>query len=190
MDDKTNTRWEFIQGEYRILVRERHWWTGARPNFQASDYTISVDVRNVDNRTGSYGIAFGIAPDWSSLYSLEIFPHGWYAIYRREPNNVVVTLASEFTPAINQGSATNHLQVERKGASITAYANGQLLASVTDSTFTGPLYLGLSLVSYNQPDLDIRFDNFTVFKAGCAVPNTGLNLTSAEQRSGQAFPMR
>jgi hypothetical protein len=115
---------------------------------------------------GSYGIAFGIAEDWSTFYTLEIYPHGWYGIYRYDPG-AVVPLSDAFSPVILQGSATNQIKVERNGSSINAYANDQLLASVTDSTYTGSRHLGLVVFSYDQTNVDIRFDNFTVYPIGC-----------------------
>ena len=69
--------------------------------------------------------------------------------------------------AIHQGSAANQIKVERIGSAINAYANGQLLASVADGTYTGSLYIGLVVFSYNQPNVDIRFDNFTVYSSSC-----------------------
>ena len=46
------------------------------------------------------------------------------------------------SPAILQGTAINQIKVKRNGSSIKAYTNVQLLASVTDSTYTGTRYIG------------------------------------------------
>ncbi len=171
--DYTNYRFDYLNGEYRILIRPSQYGAAARPGFQASDYTVSVALRNPNNVMGSYGIAFGIAQDWSTFYTLEIYPDGWYGIYRWDPS-AVVTLSEAFSPAILQGTATNQIKVKRSGASIHAYANGQLLANVTDGTYTGMRYLGLLVFSYNKPNVDIRFDNFTIYPSSC----DGTNSTS------------
>ena len=89
-------------------------------------------------------------------------------IYRWDPTDTV-PLIEAFSTAIHQGTASNQIKVERIGSTINAYANGQLLASVTDGTYTGSRYIGLVVFS-NQPNLDIRFDNFTVYSSSCPGP--------------------
>jgi uncharacterized repeat protein (TIGR01451 family) len=178
VDDDGDNRYEYINGEYRILVRLEQWGAGASPGFQASDYSVSVDLRNQSGVDGSYGIAFGIAGDWSTFYTLEIYPDGWYGIYRYDPGNIV-TLSEAFSSAVLQGTASNQIRVERNGSSINAYANNQLLASVTDGTYTGSRYVGLVVISYDQPNVDIRFDNFTVYPSSCAGTASALNNPSA-----------
>lgn len=158
---------EYNNGEYRILVRPTDWGAAVRPGIQVSDYILGVDLRNPGNLYGSYGLAFGIAADWSSLYTLEIYPHGWYGIYRFDPSQVV-TLTTAFSPAINQGTASNHIEIQRNGNLIKAYANGQLLASIADGTYLGSRYVGLAVFSYYQPNVDIRFDNFVIKPISCS----------------------
>jgi len=175
--DDGDNRYEYLNGEYRILVRPAPGWAHTYPDFQASDYAVSVDLRNTSGVDGSYGIAFGVAGDWSTFYTLEIYPDGWYGIYRYDPSDFIV-LSEAFSSAILQGSASNQIKVERNGTSINAYANGQLLASVTDGTYTGPRYIGLVVFSYDQPNVDIRFDNFTVYPTDCSGANTALSDAS------------
>lgn len=180
---------EYNNGEYRILVRNTQSGYGVRPDFQAANYSVSVDMRNPGNLNGSYGIAFGISGDWSSMYTLEIYPNGWYGIYRYDPGAMGVTaLAEAYSTAINQGSAINKIKVVRSGDSIKAYANRQLLASVTDGNYAGSRYLGLIVFSYNQPNVDIRFDNFAVYEADCAGADPLANTTRGLlPPSGQQF---
>ena len=76
-------------------------------------------------------------------------------------------IVEAYSPAIYQGTDTNHISVYRNGSSIKAYANETLLASVSDSYFTGSLYLGLINFSYNMPNVDARYDNFRVISSFC-----------------------
>jgi hypothetical protein len=175
--DDGNLRYEYLSGEYRMLVRDTYWTAAARPGFQASNYVVSVDVRNNDVVFGSYGLAFGISQDWSTLYTLEIYQNGNFGIYRYEPGSVV-PLAEGYSPAIKLGFDTNNIEVERNEANINAYANGQLLASAIDSNYMGSRYLGLIAVSYDESNVDIRFDNFVVTTPGCA--GAALSLISGE----------
>lgn len=186
-EDTDDILYEYNNGEYRILVRPDQWGAIAHPGFQSSDYVVSVNLRNPNGVYGSYGIAFGLAGDFSTFYTLEIYPDGWYGIYRWDPNDIV-TLSEAYSPAIYQGSATNSIKVERNGASIKAYANGQLLASVTDGTYTGSRYIGLAVFSYDQPNVDIRFDNFTVYSIDCGTVNSASGTTNGSQASpGERF---
>ncbi len=156
----------YTGGEYRMLLRPTGSGIGARPGIQATAYSVTVDVRNQDGRNGSYGIVFGLAQDWSSFYTLEIYPDGWFGIYRYS-QGPVITLAEAYSPYINQGTATNEIRIIRNSPAIDAYANGNLLVSVNDSAYTGMRYLGLIVFSYDQPNVDARFDNYLVTPLGC-----------------------
>ena len=176
--------YEYNNGEYRILVRPEGSNAGAHSGIQASDYLLNVNVRNQTGVAGSYGLIFGLQ-NWSAFYSLEIFPDGYYGIYRYDPYPPYgATLSEGYSSAIYQGIATNHIKVDRNGSSIEAYANGQLLASVSDSTYTGNGYLGLIVFSYEQPRVDIRFDNFIVNPINCG----GLHSSQESTDGGQISP--
>jgi hypothetical protein len=178
MTDDGKIRYEYIDGEYRILVRPAHWGALARPGFQIANFSVAVDLHNLTGVKGSYGIAFGIAEDWSTFYTFEIYQDGKFGIYRYDPGGIV-TLAAGSSPYIHTGKTTNHIKIVRYGASISAYANNMLLASVTDVTYTGSRYLGLVVYSYEKKNVDIRFDNFSVYSGSCGMENLALIGTSA-----------
>jgi len=186
--DTGNTLFEYINSEYRILIRPKNWYSIARPGFQSTNYRVSVDLRNIDAVMSSYGIAFGITQDWSGKYTLEIYPDGWFGIYRYDPDGSIEILAEDSSSAIQQGTATNHISVERNGASIIASANDQLLASVSDSTYIGSLYLGLINYTFGYENADIRYDNFRVDSLTCnAVQSLG-DLTNGGSASWSELP--
>ena len=166
INDVGSVRWEYLNGEYRILVRNISWEAGARANLQVSDHILAADVRNATGVYGTYGLIIGLSDDWSQFYLFEIDPGGYYAIWRYDAGSWTV-LASGLSGNINTGVASNRLKIERNGTSIKAYANNQLLATVSDSTHTGPRRVGLMVFSYDQPNVDIRFDNFSVYNVNC-----------------------
>jgi hypothetical protein len=165
--DDSDALFGYNNGEYQILVKSPAWATGTHPDFKASNYSVYADVRNPNSVFGSYGIGFGIAQDWSTLYTFEIYPDGWFGLYRVDSSGFV-KLIEAYSPLINQGSASNQIKLERNNASISAYSNGMLLANVTDNTYTGSLYIGLIASSYGDANLDIRYDNFRVDPITCA----------------------
>jgi hypothetical protein len=182
--DSASSLAEYSNGEYRLLMRSSDGFVAVRSGFKAVDYRVSVDLRNVTGVEGSYGILFVAKPDWSGWYSLEIFPDGWFGIYRYYPNDnqyIWVELEADYSPAIHQGMQSNNISVERNGSAITAYANGQFLITINDSNLTGEGYLGLINFTFGQGDVDIRYDNFTVIPAGCGDKNTLSNYSISGQ---------
>ena len=69
----------------------------------------------------------------------------------------------------------------RNGASIAVYANNQLLATVSDSSFTGLRRIGLVAYSPKDSGLDARFDDFSLYPASCG--------PSAASAAGGGFEM-
>jgi uncharacterized repeat protein (TIGR01451 family) len=184
IDDTGDTLYEYLNGEYRILLRNANWWAGARPGFKASNYIVAVDVRRTTGGiTGSYGLIFGLSDDWSQFYSFEIAPHNIppahnYIIFRYNSGNWT-PLAAGFSDNISPiWDVTNRLKIERNGSLIRAYANGHLLTSVSDGSYTGSRHVGLIATSSSMPNLDVRFDNFTVDPI-CGVASTALSGASA-----------
>ncbi len=162
-----NRRYEYIAGEYEILVKNADSWAGASPDFQASEYFVGVDVRSTSGVIGSHGIVFGLTEDWSGFYTFEIDPEGYYTIWKYSDNGGWKNLIVEFSPLINKSTEVNRLKVKRAGTSIEVYANGNLLTSLTDKTYTGMGYVGLIVSSFNQVNVEARFDNFYVDPLVC-----------------------
>jgi hypothetical protein len=177
--DYEYSRYEYLDGEYRIL-RKAEGWSGARPwpnngpGFKGRDYIVAADVRNETGIYGSYGLIFGMSDDWTRFYTFEIFPNGTYEIWRGGYGASWRRLTNGSSGSINTGTAPNRLKVERNGSRIRAYANGQLLTSITDGTYTGQTQVGLIVTSYGEPNVDIRFDDFTVYPVTCGATATAL----------------
>lgn len=167
--DNGNIRREFLNGEYRILIREPGWIAISRPGYQASHFVLAVEIRNASGSYGSYGLVFGLLDDYSQFYTFEIDPDGYYGILRYQAGSGWALLASGSSPHINTGSASNRLQLMRDGILIQAYANGHALTSVADGSYLGMRHIGLTATSYNAPNVDVRFDNLTVYPAPCGL---------------------
>jgi hypothetical protein len=180
--DTETSLFEYNQGEYRVLVRLANSFAAVRSGFKAVDYQVSVDLRNVTGVYGSYGIIFVVLPDWSGWYSLEIYPDGWFGLYRYDQYGIEI-YAEAYSPAIHQGTQSNTISVERNGSLITAYANEQLLTSYSSSAILGEYYLGLINYTYSQPNVDIRYDNFKVSPLNC-MDNDALGSFSESSDAG------
>jgi len=165
-EDNENMLLGYAGGEYRMLLRSPYWYVITRSGFKADEYTATVQVRNATGTMGSYGIAFGITEDWGGMYTLELYPDGWYGLYRYDPYGGYVW-EERYSPVVHQGTATNEIKIERDNGSIKAYVNGTLLESVFDSTYQGMLYVGLINFSYSQSQVDALFDNYYVVPKEC-----------------------
>jgi hypothetical protein len=162
----------------------------AWPGVAASDYAVTVSVRPSAPGDGSAGLMFGRSNSPRQFYTFEIYQDGWYEIWRYNGNAVTAwtTLDTGSSPSINQGVATNLLKVVRNGASISTYANGQLVASVVDNTFLGERLLGLTVTSYNEIPYDVRFDNYRVYPLPCGattITGMGSRPTVASESPGR-----
>jgi parallel beta-helix repeat protein len=167
VSNDSNVRYEYNGGEYRIQVKTTDYVAGAAPGFAAADFIVSARVRNASGVDGSYGLIFGLNDDWSQLYSFEITPTGDYALWLSDSGTWTL-LDGGSSGSILTGAATNRLKVARNGSLIEAYVNGDLLASVTDATLTGARRVGLINASFDQGNVDARFDDFSVYPATCS----------------------
>ena len=183
--DDGNILREYLNGQYRVLVRNTYWWAGATSGTSFADFIVSVDVQNAWIRYGSFGLIFGLSADWSQFYTFEIEtePSGYYVIYKYSSGTWSV-LAEGASSALYTRDALNHIAVERNGASIKAYANGSLIAAVTDDSYGGTRRIGLIVTSFNSPHLDIQFDNFRVYPAACDAGTLSMRGTPQEKGAG------
>jgi len=165
--DNGNILVEYINGEYRILVRDLNSLALIRSEYQAADYILSVDVRNATGNYGSYGLIFEVAEDWSEFYLFEIDRNGYYGLWKYKASSGWQELDSDWSGSIKTGYDSNHIEVKRNGTLIQTYINYDFIGSVVDSTFTGVRHLGLAVLSYETQNVDIRFDNFTVQSVAC-----------------------
>jgi hypothetical protein len=163
---ESDFRLEYLNGKYRIWLDYKDGSVIARPDFLAADYALSVDLQNVSGVYGSYGLIFGLSDDWSQFYSFDIDPQGNYSIFLYD-NGDWSTLGEGFSTAIHQGSTTNHLKIVRNGSLIEAWANGNLLSSISNNAYTGQRYVGLIASTFDERNLDVHFDNFLVEPLSC-----------------------
>ena len=165
----------YTAGEFQVVPRRMGTIVQIGSGQQAENFKLSVKVRNSGGVFGSYGLMFGASEDFYTGYSLEVytdhtFENATFGLYLWDGPDLV-TLAQGESPAVNIGASANLLQVVRNGSSISVYINGQLVVSLNDFTFLGPLYTGVAVLSYDEENLDVRFDDFAIYP----VPCPGLN---------------
>lgn len=167
VSDNSQRKFGYVGGQYQIWVKVPFTGWSVTPGAKATDFTASVSARRASGNTGGYGIIFGINEDWSEWYEFDIGPNN-YSIWKY--NNGIWTALRNWTssPYVKTGTNWNRLKVIRGGSSISVYVNNQLLATLTDGSFTGLRRIGLTAGSSSVGN-DTRFDNLSLYPASCGV---------------------
>jgi len=114
------------------------------------------------------GIMFGQMPDqFYDFYRFTVQRSGSYCIQRHGTSSGWADLRCGTATGYLPYPAANRLKVARNGPAITAYLNGQFLATVSDSSYLGSLGVGLSVGS-GAGSADFRFDDYGIYPASCA----------------------
>jgi hypothetical protein len=156
---------DYADGMYRILVNDAQLDIWARPGLTYTDAIIEVDAIKVGGeRDNRFGIVCRVLSP-TDFYTLMISSDGFYGIGKVKEGQFELIGARAMQPssAILQGSAINHLRADCIGETLALFVNGQKVAEERDAEFTfGDV--GLLAGSYENPGVDIRFDNFVVTK--------------------------
>ena len=160
----------YLNGEYQVLVQEAHANVLGIPGLSLpADYRVEVSARQVSSAAGSYVLMFGIGSNDSSYetYQFGVLPGSqeYYLEKRSLSGTWTVLIGDTYHPAILPGDTPNRLAVERVGSTIRLYVNGTQVNSTTDSDFTGAgRDAGLRAYSYDEAPVDMRFDDFAVYR--------------------------
>ncbi len=149
---------------YRILVNalDTNFWSTPQRNF--ADVRLEVDAGKLggpdSNRIGLLCRMTGDA-----YYFFLISSDGYYGIGIFAGGNGVLLGQGEMqsNENIKTGMAVNHLRADCAGDTLTFFVNGFKAASVKDSTLTAG-DVGLLAGTFDQPGVDIIFDNFVALK--------------------------
>ncbi len=135
------------------------WSTYSSANL--SDVIVEVDARKAAGPDlNNYGVLCRYK-DPDNFYFLQLGSDGTYAIsrYLNGEGKMLVDWAK--STAINTGEGVNRIRAECAGNTLSLYVNDTLLTSVVDNGLSqGKIALGLG--TYDEGNVEIRFDNLTV----------------------------
>jgi hypothetical protein len=163
-DDTANRALGYLDGEYRIWIKTANWtaWV-AGPNTRLGDFVVETDARRVDNTDDAYGLLFGVSDSGSRYNALFVDQDGYFLVARYTDGVGWENLTSwTYSSAINTDQTSNHLMVVRQGSQITVYANGQRLATVSETQLPSAGWQGLIATTW-ESNADARFDNFRAY---------------------------
>lgn len=137
----------------------------SRPGYRYSNVIVEVDAIKLE---GPDNNAFGVIcrlVDEKNYYAFVISSDGYAGIlkvkdgvYQLLNNNTL-----DYYPSIHQSDALNTISGECNDNKLILKINGEKAIELTDSDFIlGDV--GLMAGSYNEPGVDILFDNLTVYQ--------------------------
>jgi hypothetical protein len=171
---------EYLNGEYRVLTKQAgYFYFYLSPTWSRENYVVEVDVRWASEPAYSYGIIFGVLPDFSRYYLFDMNTDvQQFRVLRRGPSGFSEVVPITSSSVINGGISSNHLKVTRDGDKFTLEVNGTVLGTWWDGTINGPTFAGIMTSPYDdQPISDTRFDNFALM----CLPSSG---TAVQGRRG------
>jgi len=156
---------QYSNGQYlmQAIAAKQDIWAHPGQNFD--NVSITVDATKSG---GAENNDFGIVcryKDNNNFYFFLVSSDGYQAIGKYVEGNFSYLSADKMQPttAVKSGTATNSLRADCNGSTLTLYANGQMLSTTTDPSFTmGDV--GLMVGTFEEPNVSIQFDNFVVTK--------------------------
>lgn len=156
----------YSDGQYLISafsVNQDVW--APYPEGDLGDVRVEVDaVRSFGPEVNSFGIVCRFV-DNDNFYFLVISSHGYQAIGKYQAGQLSYLSSEQMEQAsgINLGNASNHIRADCIGSTLTLYANGQMISSVTDASFPEG-EVGLIVGTFDEPNVGVLFDNLIIYK--------------------------
>lgn len=138
-------------------------WAAAERNF--ADFDLRVEATQLAGpENNEYGVLVRMDED-AHFYAFSISGDGYARISRYEEGRWVL-LGPDWVsqPVIQLGAATNVLAIKARGATFTFLVNDTEVAQVVDETLSKGT-IGLYAGAFEQPDVEIAFDNLQVLPA-------------------------
>jgi len=152
------------EGErYRIVVNASNADYWANPGLSFTDVSIEVDAGKISGPDDNdYGLLCRYQ-DTKNFYFLIISSDGYYGIGKVQDGEQELLEPPQMyrSDAIYTDNQPNHIRAECNGSRLALTVNGVLVAETSDSSFhEGDI--GLIVGSFDDPGVDIWFDNLVV----------------------------
>jgi S1-C subfamily serine protease len=153
---------KYAGGVYQVTVTKNNWMIWSTLSEEKGDLGISVDTQVLSPTSGGdYGVVCRYQ-DENNFYAMEVSEDGYFTIWKQENGEMVYIADWAASDAIPVNQALT-IQAVCAGNRLMLGVNGTLLAEVTDDSFTSGEY-GVVVGTYDQGDLKVGFDNFTVYE--------------------------
>lgn len=164
--DNYHFRGGCLDGEFQIFLKQTSSgsWLNLADSLPSANFTLAADVRFATPTATWAGLMFGNTVTNRDFYRFLVLSNP--AAFSLFKGNGETLISWRTHPAILPYPATNRLKVERDGADMRLYANDQHLITIQDASYLGS---GIGFFTgSNQPNVDIRVDNYIAGPLGCA----------------------
>lgn len=156
---------DYDHGSYRIYINDVNADYWANPGLSFVDVNLEVEAKKIggpDNN--NYGLLCRYQ-DMGNFYFLIVSSDGYYGIGKVENGRQSLIEPDQMHPSwtIRKGTGRNHLRAVCDGSRLTLWVNGEKVAETEDPTFSEG-DIGLIAGSFEEPGVDIVFDNLVVRK--------------------------
>ena len=131
--------YRYENGAYVVEIDpgDTSWLLSTYSDIDISRTRVEADMTLVNGDTLSgCGLMLRCQADYN-FYLFEVDKDGYYAIYRCDASDNWTRLTGwTYSPAIRTMGMANHLEFSASGNQLSAWANGSLLISVTDGTYS------------------------------------------------------
>jgi hypothetical protein len=160
---------EYENEALHFFVNKDFWYVWSTPNEENYE-NIHIEVTVLNNSTdpkGSFGIICNLQNADDTSYYFAVRGSGDYAIGRYTlTDDILITNDGEWTPsnAITPSADSYRIGVDCGNGILNLYADGRLVDSVSDSTFTSGSVGLFAWSDEKQNSTDVTFDDFVVTK--------------------------
>ncbi|MFQ5925729.1 MAG: family 16 glycoside hydrolase, partial [Dehalococcoidia bacterium] len=165
-DIYSNEEGSAYYGDGRFHVRDEAFGDYSENSYAGqyfTDFVLEVETKLLGGTDENwYGVMSRI-DQLGNGYYFDISADGYYEIVKFANGNPIVLREPTLSIHINKGQhVTNLVRIECIGSTLSLSVNGHLLATVTDSTFTGgDIALRVDSIGGPQPT-EVAFDNIVV----------------------------
>lgn len=157
---------EYANGGLKIDVYQSNYITWSTPSLeQQENLHIEVNVQNSSaDQEAFFGIICNEQGSTNNFYYVGVSPDGYYAFNKSKIAGDDETLKKGTSEVISANAQSMRLGLDCANGSMTLYVNGQMIDSVSDSTYTSGS-IGLFAASDDlQNGVSVVFDDFTTTK--------------------------
>jgi hypothetical protein len=151
---------DYEGGEYSLL--------GKKPNYYCSncrrwyaDFALEIDAEQKDTSLERYGLMF--RGQDKEFYTFRVARDGTYTLGKHTARDGFSTLHGPTRSSAIKVSGVNRLRVVAKGAQFTLYVNGQLLTTITDTSFKEGCIGFIACTCDGSAGVHVHFDNLKVY---------------------------
>lgn len=154
---------DYENDRYRIVVNAANADYWSNPGLYFEDVHIEVDaLKSGGPDDNDYGVLCRYQ-DTENFYFLIISSDGYYGIgmVLNGHQKLLEPPQMYHSEAILPGNSVNHIQAVCQGSHLTLTVNGEFIAETYDSSFSSG-DIGLIVGSFDEPGVDVLFDNLSV----------------------------